>query len=47
MAENTFDGVDGVTEILIVEFFDLLIFDAGNDALDTDVGDRLLQIKFL
>jgi hypothetical protein len=28
-------------------FFDLLFFDAVDDALDTDVGDRLLQVKFL
>ena len=47
MAENTFDGVDGILEILFIEFFDLLFFNAVNDALDTDVGDRLLQVKFL
>ena len=47
MAENTFDGVVGVTKIFFVEFFDVLFFDAVNDALHADVVDRLLQVKFL
>ena len=42
MLENTFDGAVGVTEIFFVEFFDVLFFDAVDDALHTDVGDRLL-----
>ena len=42
MVENTFDGAVGVTEIFFVEFFDVLFFDAVDDALHTDVGDRLL-----
>jgi hypothetical protein len=46
MVEHTFDGVVGVSEVLFVEFFDILFFDAVNDALDTDVGYRLLQLKF-
>ncbi len=46
MVENTFDGAVGVPEVLFVEFFDILFFDAVDDALDTDVGDRLLQVKF-
>ena len=45
--ENTFDGAVGVTKIFFVEFFDVLFFDAVDDALHTDVGDRLLQVKFL
>jgi hypothetical protein len=47
MVENTFDGVVGVPKILFVEFFDLLFFDAVDDALDTNVGDCLLQVTFL
>ncbi len=46
MVENTFDGVVGVPKVLFAEFFDILFFDAVDDALDTDVGDRLLQVKF-
>jgi hypothetical protein len=46
MAENTFDGVVGVPEVLFVEFVDILFFDAVDDALDTNVGDCLLQVKF-
>ena len=45
--ENTFDGAVGVTKIFFVEFFDVLFFDTVNDALHTNVGDRLLQVKFL
>ncbi len=47
MVENTFDDVVGIPEIIFVEFFNLLFFDAVDDALDTNVGDRLLQVKFL
>jgi hypothetical protein len=48
MVENTFDDVVGILpEIIFVEFFDLLFFDAVDDVLDTDVGDHLLQVKFL
>ncbi len=46
MVENTFDGVVGIPEVLFVEFFNILFFDAVNDAFDTNVGDRLLQVKF-
>jgi hypothetical protein len=46
MVENTFDGVVGVPEVLFVEFFDILFFNAVDDALDTKVGDRLLQANF-
>jgi hypothetical protein len=46
MVENTFDGVVGVPKVLFVEFFDILFFAAVNDALDTNAGDRLLQVKF-
>ncbi len=46
MVENTFDCVVGVTEEFFVEFFDVLFFDTVDDALHTDVGDRLLQVKF-
>jgi hypothetical protein len=46
MVENTFDGVVGVPKVLFIEFFDILFLDAVNDALNTDVGDRLLQVKF-
>ncbi len=42
MVENTFDGVVGVPK----EFFDILFFNAVNDVLDTNVSDRLLQVKF-
>ncbi len=42
MAENTFDGVVGIPETLIVEFFDITFFNAVDDVLDTNVGDRLL-----
>ena len=44
MMEYTFDGAVGVTEIFFVEFF---VFNAVNDALHTEIGDRLLQVKFL
>ncbi len=46
MVENTFDGVVGIPKVLSVEFFDILFFNAVNDALDTDIGYRLLQVKF-
>ncbi len=46
MVENTFDGVVGVPEVLFVEFFNILFFNAVDYALDADVGDRLLQVKF-
>jgi hypothetical protein len=46
MVEKTFDGVVGVPEVLFVEFLYILFFDAVDDVLDTDVGDRLLQVKF-
>jgi hypothetical protein len=41
MVENTFDGVVGLPEIF-VEFFDILLFNAVNNVLDTNVGDHLL-----
>ena len=47
MMENTFDGAVGVAKIFFVQFFDVLFFNAVDDALHTDVGDRLLQVKFL
>jgi len=47
MMENTFDGAAGVTKIFFVEFFDVLLFNAVDDALYAEVGDRLLQVKFL
>ncbi len=46
MVENTFDGVVGVPEVLFVEFFDKLFFNAVDYALDANVGDHLLQVKF-
>jgi hypothetical protein len=46
MVENTFDGVVVVPEVLFVEFFNILFFNAVDDALDTNAGDRLLQVKF-
>jgi hypothetical protein len=46
MVENTFDGVVGIPEVLFVEFFDILFFDAVDYALAADVGDRLLQVEF-
>ncbi len=46
MVENTFDGVVGVPEVLFIEFFDIQFFDAVDYALDTNVGDRLLQVEF-
>ncbi len=42
MVENTFDDVVSIPEIIFVEFFNLLFFDAVDN-----VGDRLLQVKFL
>jgi hypothetical protein len=45
--ENIFDGVVGIPKVLIVEFFNVLFFNAVDDALNADVGDRLLQVKFL
>jgi hypothetical protein len=47
MMENIFDGVVGITKVLFVEFFNILFFNAVNDAFNTNVGDRLLQVKFL
>ncbi len=47
MMDNIFDGVVGIPKVLFVEFFSILIFDAVNDALNADVGDRLLKVKFL
>ena len=44
MMENTFDGVVG---LFFIEFFNVLFFYAVDDALHTDVGNRLLQVKFL
>ena len=42
IVENTFDGVVGITKIFFVEFFDVLFFNAINDTLYANVGDRLL-----
>ncbi len=47
MMENIFDGVVGIPEVLFVEFFNILFFDAVDDELNANVGDRLLQVKFL
>ncbi len=47
MMENIFGGVDGLPKVLFVEFFNILLFNAVDDALNADVGDRLLQVKFL
>ena len=44
MMENTFDGVVG---LFFIEFFNVLFFNTVDDVLHTDVGDRLLQVKFL
>ncbi len=46
MVDNIFDGVVGIPKVLFVEFFDILFFNAVDDALDTNVGDRLLQVEF-
>ena len=35
----------GVPKIVLVEFFNVLFFDAVDDALDTDVGDRFLEFE--
>ncbi len=45
MVENTFDGVVGIPEVLFVEFFDILFFNAVDDALVTNAGDCLLQVN--
>jgi hypothetical protein len=42
MVENTSDGVVGIPKVLLIEFFDILFFDAVDDALDTNVGDHFL-----
>ena len=42
MVEKTFDGVVGIPEILFVEFFGILFFNAVDNGLDTNVGDHLL-----
>ena len=42
MLENTFDGAVGITKIFFVQFFDVLFFNAVDDALHADVGDHLL-----
>ncbi len=44
MVENTFDGAVGITEIFFIEFFNVLFFNAVDDALLADVGDH--QIPF-
>ena len=46
MVQYNFDGAVGVPEVLFVEFFNVLFLDAVNDALDTNVGDRLLYVEF-
>jgi hypothetical protein len=40
--QYAFEGVVGIPNVLLVEFFDVLYLNTVNDALDTDVGDRLL-----
>ena len=47
MTENTFDGAVGVTKIFFIEFFDVLFFNAVDDALHAEVSDCLLHVKFL
>ncbi len=47
MMEDIFDGVVGIPEVLFVEFFNILFFDAVDDALNANVSDRLLQVEFL
>ncbi len=47
MMENVFDGSVGIPKVLFVEFFNILFFNAVDDALNADVGDCLLQVKLL
>ena len=47
MVKDTFDGVVDIAEVLIVEFLHVLLLNVVNDALDANVGDRFLQVKFL
>jgi hypothetical protein len=35
----------GVTKLVFIEFFDVLFFDAVDDALYSDGGDSLLELK--
>ncbi len=49
-AEMINDGLDGlirVTKIFFVEFFNVLLLDAVDDALHANGGDGLLQVKLL
>jgi hypothetical protein len=49
-AEMIDDGLDGlicIAKIFFVEFFNVLLLDAVNDALHADGGDGLLQVKLL
>ncbi len=45
MCEDRFDCLVGITRIVLVEFLDKLLLNVVDDALDTDVGDRFLEIK--
>jgi hypothetical protein len=47
MMENIFDGSVGIPKVLFLEFFNILFFNAVDDELNANVGDRLLQVKFL
>jgi hypothetical protein len=42
MVKYGFDGAVGVPKVLLVEFFDVLLFDTVDDLLHPNVGDHLL-----
>ncbi len=49
-AEMIDDGLDGlirVAKIFFIEFFNVLLLDAVNDAMHTNGGTGLLQVKLL
>jgi hypothetical protein len=42
---GAFDGLIVITKVVFVEFFDVLFFDAVDDALYSNVSDCLLELK--
>ena len=47
MHKECFDGLVGVAEVVFIEFFDVLLFSAVDNALDANVRDGPLEVKCL
>ena len=44
MSQNLLDGAVGVSKVLFIDLLEVLLVDAGNDLLHTNISDRLLYL---